>query len=105
MFGFLVIITIVFAFVGGSIGYFRNEEKNISKRIFDTFAGIIITVLVIGAITSAIFFDLRADIIQYNGGICPICGGQYQLVSGYHREFHYECNKCYHSITTSTKMK
>ena len=110
MWGFIIIIAIVFMFVGGVLGYARHEdEKSVIVKIAHTVWGAIIGLAVISLITGAIFLDAAKDRRVYNNGICEVCGGEYHLVGvecrrmGTHH-FYYECEDCHHTIETSSRM-
>ena len=111
MWGFIIAIASVFAFLGGVIGYLRHdEEKSVIVKIAHTVWGAIIGLVVIGAITGAVFLNNMKDRQVYNNGVCEVCGGEYHLVGvegcrmGTHH-FYYECEDCHHTIDTTSRMK
>lgn len=67
---------------------------------------VMVMILVIVVIIIALIESEKIDSERYNHGICPSCGGHYRLVncSARHTSYDYECDNCYKTITTGTRM-
>lgn len=111
MYGFIIIIFVIFAFMGGTVGYLHHdEEKSKIKILFHICVGAIVAMALIGMLVGGIYLNIKQDIHNYNRGICQHCGGEYHLVGaeksrmGVHT-FYYECENCHNTIETSSRMK
>lgn len=67
---------------------------------------VIAMILVVIGVIFALIESEKIDCEKYNHGICANCGGHYRLVSCSHQHlsYTYECDNCYKTIITGTRM-
>lgn len=97
----ICIVCGVWAFLGGVIGYIREQDRRPVWAVVGALIGLAVSAMLIGGVGASIKHDRN----EYNDGLCTICGeGEYHLADVSHA-YYYECNKCGHVIKTSSIMK
>ena len=91
---FIVLFISVGAFFGLMVtSLMENTESKVKKWI----VGIITAILVSGAITAALVADRKADIKQWNNGVCPQCGELWEFKGATRHKtstrYYYSCDK------------
>lgn len=75
------------------VSLMENTKSKVKKWI----VGIITAILVSGAITAALVADRKADIKQWNNGVCPQCGELWEFKGATkyknHTSYFYSCDK------------